>query len=258
MKTIFCIVLFLASTVSRAQLSAGALGVGGTSSNGSSGTYTSRTYFAGHLYVMAVQHRETGGATHVPILTGTGMDWTNIGSVTLSTVASPIFMQTAFLFAPTADVTGALTIDWGGVTVNGYTIYGFDVFNFGGTPTIGNLAQVVTAAADGTTTPNVTMSDLSDAYNAVLVFATNNKNPFAGTAEAGFTESQDGGFSIFMGRYGMYSLNGTDNTPSITTAESCNWGIIAIEIDNSRRRRHTLTYEPTKSNFLNPQNLNTK
>jgi hypothetical protein len=237
MKRILFFLMFI-SSIAEAQLTANFFAVEGTSSNITTTTIASRTYTAGRLYIWFVQSRQTAGPPVTPTISMTGLTWTNIGTVTGHTVASPIYRTTAFVSTPASTTTVTGSVNWS-TTQNGGWLFGYEVSGFSVAPTgtgEGNIRQVVTGNADATADPSITMATLSTDFNAVLVAFENNRNPFTATPEAGWTEHMDQGFSIGAGRYSMKQVTTSDNTPSLTSA-SANWLGMAIEVTSAGNRR---------------------
>jgi hypothetical protein len=100
------------------------------------------------------------------------------------------------------------------------------------------IVQVVTAPDNATIHPTITMASLG-ARASVITGWMNDINPPAGTAESGWSETEDDGFATpDRGGYSMVRQNTSDNTPSWAEGGGLfsNWAGIAIELRASGRR----------------------
>lgn len=197
------------------------------------GSISSKTYEAGHLYIIFAGTTNTTTPATVSI-SGGSTTWTEISNIVSD--GSTMRIQ-AFRYAPASNTTTALTITYTGSQNGGFTI-GYDINGADVTGTNGSngIVQSVTDAIDASANPTITMAAISSSNNAVLVGFINTLNPFGGTAETDWTEDEDNGYADpTTGGYVMHRLLTTDNTPTVTAASS-NWAGIAIEIKRSGRR----------------------
>jgi hypothetical protein len=195
------------------------------------GSTVSFPFEAGKLYIAFMFVTNSAGSPAVASITGTGQTWTSIADITFNTIATGNSRLQAFRHYSTTTHTDNITYGYTG-TQDGSGVIILEVSNAVNTGTNGAdaIVQIVTNRADATSNPNVTMAALTGSHNGVAAAFMNQTNPFTGTAEAGWFETEDNGYNTpTTGGYCMYRNTTTDNTPTVTAASS-NWGGIAIEI----------------------------
>jgi hypothetical protein len=212
----------------------------GTATNGSSGSISlgSKTLTAGNLYLLAVFQNRSGAPTPAqPSVSATGVTFELVGTVTYNSFASPLGRLTLYRCMPSATTTTAITVS----NTNGNATIGYHLSEWTGTATTGAngtgaVGQYITGLGDGTANPSLTL-DAVNAFgtSAVVAYFQGDASPFGGTAEAGWTESHDGGFSS-AASYVTYRLATTDNTVQVTRA-AADWAGIAVEIRGAQSRR---------------------
>jgi len=169
-------------------------------------------------------------AADLPTLSGCGLTWVQVATVTWDT--SAIKRVTIFRALGASPRAGALTADFGGVAQTGchICVVEFGSVDTSGTNGSGAVVQSGTNSGTASTSVTVTLAALTGSDNAVWMAAANRTVPFGGTPEAGWTENQDTSHaSPNHGFSDIYRLATTDNTPS-TTIASDSFGAIAIEI----------------------------
>lgn len=200
---------------------------------GGIGSIASHTYEAGKIYIVFAG--TTNSTTPATVsLSGGATTWNEIANIVSD--GSTMRIQ-AFRYAPGSNETTTVTVNYTGSQdggfVIGYAVTGADVTGTNGSNAI---VQSATDAIDANANPTITMTAISSNRNAVVCGFINTLNPFGGTAETDWTETEDNGYNTpTTGGYGMYRLSTTDNTPTVTAASS-NWAGIAIEIKSPFRR----------------------
>jgi len=117
----------------------------------------------------------------------------------------------------------------------------FDFYLVEGVPNTNNGADAILQAvkdSGSSANPVITMGGLLNNRSAVLSFFHNNANPFGGTPESSWTETEDNGCTfggVLGGMYSMHSIGINDNTPTVT-ASSSNWMGVALELRALGRR----------------------
>lgn len=209
------------------------------------GSIGSQTYVAGKLYILFAG---TTNPTNPATVSLSGGTWTEIANIVSD--GGDMRLQ-AFRFAPAVDTTTAVTIIYTGSQNGGYIqlceIRGADVSGTNGSNAI---VQAVTNAIDASANPSITMMAIANARNSVIAGFINNRNPFGGTAESGWTEQHEGGYAT-PDTGGIYITRAmtTDNTPTITAAAS-NWAGIAIEIKSQDSESIDWTYKLNRDKTL--------
>ncbi len=187
-------------------------------------------FTAGHLYIV---FSAATGATNAASCTGTTLTWTSIIATGNSTRRMAIFYC---MPASTTSSSEVITVGYG---LAGTTGYAFGVWDVTGVPTTSSGADAIVQSTSGGTTgadPSLTLSALQNGRSAVISFFFNDANPFGGSAESGWTEDFDNGYTIpTAGTYVMSRKTTTDNTPSVT-ASSSTWIGVAFELRASGRR----------------------
>jgi len=195
------------------------------------GVVAGQSFVTGRLYIWFVGVSNAGGSPATITLTGTGQTWTQVATTLNNSTNRRIY---AFRFAPGSNNTNQTDFNITGVQ-DGMFHFLVEVTNVITTGTNGadGVVQSTTSSANGAD-PSLTLSALGG-RNSVISSFINERNPFTGTPESGWTESDGGYATPDTGGYLMYRVNTTDNTPTVT-ATSSNWGGIAIEVRTSGRR----------------------
>ena len=197
------------------------------------GSVGSTTYTAGKLYIFFAGTTNAGGTPATVSLSGGATVWTQIANVTSD---DGTMRLQAFRYAPASNETAVVSISYTGTQDGGYIqlceVSGAVVSGTNGSD---GIIQVVTDAIDTNPNPTITLATLG-ARGGVIAGFINNANPFGGTAESGWVEQHENGYSTpTTGGYYMTRINTGDNTPTVTAASS-NWAGVAIEIRASGRR----------------------
>jgi hypothetical protein len=187
-----------------------------------------------NLYIIFVGTSNAGGTPATVSITGAGT-WTEIGTSGGQLNNSGNRRMQAFRQVATSTTTIFPTVSYSG-SQDGGVLYIFRIDGVVITGTNGSDAIVQTVGNSGNSAnPSVTMSALSNRAGVIMTFISET-NPPAGSAESGWTEEHDGGYTVpDTGGYLMHRVNTTDNTPTVT-ASSSNWGALAIEFKASGRR----------------------
>lgn len=203
-----------------------------TTTNGTAFGINSSTLTAGKLYLFIAT---TTGTTNNGTITATTTTWTNVANVGDATRRVQIFRC-----VPSSTVSGE-SVQLG-TFGGGSTGYSVAIWEITGVPTTGTngsdaIVQAVTATGTATANPSITMSGLANSNSAVIAVFANSLNPFGGTAESGWTEDFDSGYTTpDAGSYYMSRLTTTDNTPTVTASAS-DWAGVAIELKSLAKRR---------------------
>ena len=200
------------------------------------GSISSKTYEAGHLYIIFAGISNSSTPATVS-LSGGSTTWTEIGGAGGVLNGSSFRRIQAFRYAPASNTTTSITITYTGSQDGGFAV-GYDITNVDVGGTNGSNAIVGFQVGSGCgANPSLTMAALSSTgRNAVLSSFINSVNPFGGSPESGWTEYEDNGYAIpDTGGYVMYRIGTTDNTPTVTIGAGC-WAGMAMELKANNRR----------------------
>ncbi len=193
--------------------------------------HSSKTFTAGRLYLFVAM---TTGTTNPGTISGTtSSTWTSVVATGNSTRRIQVFR-----YLPASTISGE-TVNIG-TFGGGSTGYSTIIIEITGAVTTGSngadaILQTGTGGATGTN-PSITLGSGATNGNAIISLFFNDANPFGGTEESGWTETNDDGYSTpTAGGYTMTRTNTTDNTPTVT-ASSSTWIGVAIELKSSGRR----------------------
>jgi hypothetical protein len=242
-KIIYILLLFVSCNTPQyedvyAQVS---LSYTNTISTGSASASTqvrpSTNFTAGRLYLLFVSNAKATTPQEATV-TGTSQTWTKVTGLTFNTTASPTQRLTVYRFYATSTFSATTSIAFGSTQLHINSILrevtGMKTTGTNGADAIGVSS---TNSGDGTANPTVTTGAFTNGSSAAIAFFGNTANPFTGTAESGWTEDSDVGFSSpTRGVYIMSRLATTDNTATVTAAAS-DWGGIALEIKAAVTRR---------------------
>lgn len=186
------------------------------------------------LYIIFIGTSNAAGTPATVSITGAGT-WTELGTAGGQLNASGNRRMQAFRHLATSTTTIFPTVTYSG-TQDGGTLFIYRVDGVVITGTNGSdaIIQTVGNSANGAD-PSITMAALTSG-SAVITSFINETNPFGGTAEAGWFEEYDGGYTVpDTGGYSMHRVGSSDNTPTVTAASS-NWGGLAVEFKAAFRR----------------------
>lgn len=182
-------------------------------------------------------------APDLPVLSGLGLNWVQIATITGNTAGTPterltIFRAQGSSYAPVftdpvqltfPDNVGGAVSQTGSiieiVQITGAAITGFNGKNA--------VVQVTTGSGDASANPSITWAATSQSSNAVVVaFADNVASTADNTPAAGWTEIAERGYSTpAIGLTTEYKLEVNSGiTTTATTATSRNWLAAAVEI----------------------------
>ena len=201
-----------------------------STSNVSSFSTSSITPTANTLLLATVANSKATAAD-LPTLSGCGLTWVQVATVTWDT--SSIKRVTLFRALGASPSAGALTADFGGVAQTGCHIC---VVEWGGVDTSGTngsgaiVQSATNSGGSSSTSVTATLAALTGSINGVYMSAANRTVPFGGTPDSGWLENQDTSHtSPNHGFSDIYSTATTDNTPS-TAISADSFGAIAVEI----------------------------
>lgn len=204
---------------------------GSTTAASSYATGASFTPTANALCLCGVVNSKAS-APDTPTVSGNGLTWVQIATVTFNSIASPTVRATLFRALGASPSNGATTADFGGVNQTGGHIFvcQFKNTDTSGTNGSGAIVQSTTNRGDASANPNITLSALAQSRNAVFAWFGNSLNGFAGTAETGWTEDYDGGYNTpATGGYATHHI-GLNDASIAVTASSSSWGGVGAEI----------------------------
>ena len=232
-------ILFLFPVIANGQAAITEIVIGGNFSTGGHASFT-WTKTAGVLYIVIYGTVRSGATPATVSLSGSGETWTELGSAGGALNTTTQGRVQAFRFLCTSTVTQATSVSYSGTQEGGW----FGVYQITNVITTGTngadaITQVVTATDNATQHPSITMAALGGRAS-VLTGWINDINPNSGSAESGWTITEDGGFATpTTGGVVMKRENTTDNTPSWAEGGGLfsNWAGIAIEFSSSNRRR---------------------
>lgn len=192
-------------------------------------TTASITLDAGDLVLVAVAVSSDPVQPSDPILTGCGQTWEVVSSTPMSSTGVMIVFRALI----TTTVTGTLTatmspnnVDQAIVSVVQFS--NTDISGANGSGAIGAIGSNEALSAN----PSVTLAAINpNSLNAVIGFCCNDRSPFTGTAESGWTGDVDVGGSntLDLGLFVSHRMATTDGSWIVTSAAS-NFGAIAMEI----------------------------
>lgn len=184
------------------------------------------------IYALAINTVSTGSAIVAPTVTGAGQTWTLEEDNVYDDVGAQRRGVHVYRCKGDATESGALTIDYSGITQSGigYILIEITDADLSGTNGAGAVLQSVSAGnTTATTSRTVTLAALGSADNAALGFFDKQSVAETFTEGSGFTELADVGAanpsSQFMAEW---KLNETSVSASWTT--SVVNGAIALEI----------------------------
>lgn len=188
---------------------------------------------ANSLMILAVCNTLNGGTASTPTVTGCGLTWDSLG--TLSGFYFGVCKVTVFRAMGASPSAGALTIDFSSTTQKncGYVLLDCANMDTSGPNGTGAVAQAVTVYPPGgeptSANPSVTLSSFSAADNGTLgVLFSNNETISAGSGftELGYVHSADGARA-----HGLHVEWKAANDTSVDwTAASSTWNAIALEL----------------------------
>jgi hypothetical protein len=204
---------------------------GSTSNVASYATSSSFTPTANALVLCGVVNSKAS-TPDTPTVSGNGLTWVQIATVTFGTIASATIRATLFRALGAGPTNGATTADFAGVNQTGAHVF-VGQFRFAdttGTNGSGAIVQSTTNRADSGANPVITLSALASARNGVFGWLGNAVNGFGGTNETNWSEDYDGGYNTpATGGYATHISPTSDNTVNVTMT-AANWGGIAVEV----------------------------
>src|SRR3990167_10083775 len=183
---------------------------------------------ANNLVLVAVYSHDASAPTATPTLTGAGLTWVQVG--TLTTTGDSQARLTLFRTLSASPGSGALTIDFGGETQNRcmWSISSFGNVDTSGANGAGAVVQSATNTASSVTTLTVTLSAFGNTNNATYGCLGQNAGTQAITAGTGFTELGEANSGEFEAIETEWRVD-NDTSVNWTTSEN-NLAGIAVEI----------------------------
>jgi len=162
---------------------------GGSGTDATSYATASVTPGANRLIVVAVLNSKST-TPDTPTLSGNGLTYVQIATVTFQTIASPQKRLTLFRAMGASPSAGAITIDMGGVTQSGcaWSVSEFDGVDTSGTDGSGAVVQSATNSVDSSGSLDVTLAAYGDGTNHAAYGAFGANSTEVQNAEAGWTE----------------------------------------------------------------------
>lgn len=229
-KILIILLLISCKGESQVVINTGFVAVQVTTSNSSSFGIGGANFTAGKLYLFIAM---TTGTTNNGSISSTSTTWTNVINTGNSTRRIQVFRC-----IPTVNASSEVVlIGTFGSSATGYAFDCWEITGIDATGTNGENA-IIQAVAGGTTgaDPSISMAAFASGRSSGIGLFFNSVNPFAGTAESGWTEDVDGGYDDpVTGAYFMYRNLTSDNTPTVTAASS-DWIGVGIELKPSGRR----------------------
>lgn len=192
------------------------------------------TFTAGKLYILTVY---SDSSNVFGTLSGVSETFTP-----LVQIGAHARKLAVYRMMPTSTTTTQdLTISWSFGTFPSYLsaiiseVSGVPIGDNGG-----NAVKQVVIDSNTSANPVLTFSAGMGSGSAVLTVFENNRSPFNGTPESGWTEDGDGGCATFpassyiVGTYIMHRTSTNDNTPTVT-ATSSTWRGVGLLFDTPRR-----------------------
>jgi len=226
------VVLFSGSNANAAITAAALTADAGSTTNDTSFTTASITPTANNL-VLAWVTNTKGTTPDTPTLSGNGLTWVQVATVTWGTIAAPTARTTLFRAMGAAPSAGAVTISFG--ATNNQTGCAWSIIMFSGVVTSGTngsdaVVQSLTNRIDASTALTITLAALGDAANASAGGFSNMKNQDTSiTAGEGYTISA--GASYNSPKTSIRSeWQTTGSTTVNVTSTSSDIGGIAVEV----------------------------
>lgn len=203
---------------------------GNDTSNISTYTTASQTPTTGRL-VLATVVNSKGTTPDTPTLTGNGLTWVQVATVTFGTIATPVKRVTLFRAMGTASA-GTVAIDFGGVNQTGcaWAFAEFAGTDTSGTNGSGAIVQSVTNNVDSAASLTVTLAAFGSVNNATFG-GFGNSDSADMTIGTGFTAIGATGFATPNARVFQEWKTANDTSVDANAAAGTpNFGGIAIEI----------------------------
>ena len=197
-------------------------------------TTASITPTANRYIEVDVLNTKAASPPTTPTLSGNGLTYVEVASVTFDTIASPLKRRTRFRSMGAAPTAGAITIDFGGVTQTGciWSVKEFDSVDTTGTFGSGAHVQSATNSANTGTSLTVTLAAFGSTDNATTGgFGIN--DDVAINPGTGFTEIHDNVIATVpvCGQETEWrNDNDTSVDASASDAANKRWGGIASEL----------------------------
>jgi len=220
-------------TTGFAAITAADLTEDGSATTASSYTTASVTPSSNNL-VLAWVTNSKGSTPDTPTLSGNGLTWVQVATVTWGTSGTPTKRTTLFRAMGSAPTSGAVTIAFGGVNQTGclWSIQQFDGVVTSGTNGSGAVVQSVTGRANsaGTGGLSITLAALSSSLNATAGGFSNRINSSTSlSAGAGYTAFPGAAVGIPAGIRAEWDATGT-TTVNMTQSATSDIAGIAVEI----------------------------
>ena len=174
-------------------ITAAALTGSNSTTDASSYNTASITPTADRLVLAAVLSKKAS-APDTPTLSGNGLTWVQVATVTFHTIGTPILRLTLFRAMGASPSTGAVTIDFGGATQLScaWSLVEFADIDTGGTNGSAAVVQSATNAADAVAAQallTVTLAAFGSAGNATYgAFGSSNVTTTETVVGSGFTQ----------------------------------------------------------------------
>ena len=217
----------------QAAVAGSSLTIGQSSTDANSYATASITPGANRLILAWVENNKATAAD-LPTLSGNGLTWVQVSTVTFNTIATGFNRLTLFRAMGAAPTAGAVTISFAGVTQTAclWSIVEFSGVDTSGTNGSGAVVQSVTNRADAAaavTGLTVTLGAVGTYNGAASGFGLDTNT--AVTPRAGWTETAaDVGTTTPVSRIETQWIAAANATASATTTGVADWGGIAVEI----------------------------
>ena len=207
----------------------------GNTTNGANYATASITPTANNL-VLAWVTNTKASTPDTPTLSGNGLTWVQVATVTWGTIATPTARTTLFRAMGAAPSTGGVTISFGGLAQTGaaWSIVQFNGVDTSGTNGSGAIVQSVTGRTDNASAAaglSITLAALGNAANASAGGFSNMVNLATSiSAGAGYTVSAGASYATpTTSIRSEWRIPGA-TTVSVTQSAISNIGGIAVEV----------------------------
>jgi len=201
--------------------------------NGTSFSTASITPGSNKLILACIRSRRAG-AIAAPGISGNGLTWASVATVSFGTIASVTQHIHVFRAMGASPSTGAISLDYsaiGSQTSASWSIVEFDGVDTGGTNGSAAVVQSATTRGDSSTGLTPSLAAFGSASNATFgCFAGVANNAI--TEEGGWTELSDAGFDdagVDIYRLQSQFLATNDTSPNATFS-SMHAGAVSVEI----------------------------
>ena len=185
---------------------------------------------ANELIVVDVLNTDTVTPA-TPTLSGNGLTWVEIATVTFDTIATPKRRLTRFRSMGASPSAGAITITAASSTGCGWVVSSFSGVDTSGANGSGAVVQSASNSANAAASLNVALAAFADAVNNVALGAHATDSTISLVVGAGFTELAEATITLpGSSLQTEYKVGEDTSVDASASAGTPDWGGIAMEI----------------------------